>query len=521
MRSGIADYSADLLPHLAQLCDLRLVNLPGQPVDRSLGGRFPLVPPERLGEDGRLPLYQMGNNQHHTAVYELAVRSPGVLTLHDLVLHHFLIDRTVKEGDFEGYRRQLLADHGWVGEAAAMPMRWPGGSGMAAQFALPAHRSLLLCQRGILTHSRWTTEVLHEEIPSLRVQTVPMGIPLGSAVDPEAGRSFRRRRGLPLDRPMLGSFGFQTPMKRTDVVIRALAAPELQDAHLMVAGEVASILRLQETAAEVGVSERVHVLGFLPFEEFEAAIAACDLCLNLRYPTAGETSASLLRVLAIGKPAVVSDYAQSAELPPEGVVKVPVGEGESAALRERLAALLADRTRLEEMGHAARRHVEHNHRPEDAARAMASACRAFRSLPPPDERGTAERGFAEPPPTSLVWSSLPGEIEVAGAERPWPGGQRRQVKICLRNRSAARWLAGRGRPAGGLALEVRIQAGERELPTKSGWIPMPLDLEPGEEYVFEVALRRPLGPARLRVLPHIFDHGSFAELGGPVWEADI
>ena len=51
---------------------------------------------------------------------------PGVLTLHDMVLHHFLIDRTVKVGDFDAYRRQLLEDHGWVGEAAAMPMRWPG-----------------------------------------------------------------------------------------------------------------------------------------------------------------------------------------------------------------------------------------------------------------------------------------------------------------------------------------------------------------------------------------------------------
>ena len=32
VRSGIADYSADLLPHLAERCDLRLIHLPGQPV---------------------------------------------------------------------------------------------------------------------------------------------------------------------------------------------------------------------------------------------------------------------------------------------------------------------------------------------------------------------------------------------------------------------------------------------------------------------------------------------------------
>ena len=32
VRSGIADYSADLVAQLAELCDLRLVRLPGQPV---------------------------------------------------------------------------------------------------------------------------------------------------------------------------------------------------------------------------------------------------------------------------------------------------------------------------------------------------------------------------------------------------------------------------------------------------------------------------------------------------------
>ena len=32
VRSGIADYSVDLLPHLAERADVRLIRLPGQPV---------------------------------------------------------------------------------------------------------------------------------------------------------------------------------------------------------------------------------------------------------------------------------------------------------------------------------------------------------------------------------------------------------------------------------------------------------------------------------------------------------
>jgi len=183
VRSGIADYSADLLPYLEPLCDLRVVRIPGQPATPEVAARWEEVEPERLGENGRLPLYQMGNNRYHEEVYDLALKRPGVLTLHDMVLHHFLIDRTVKLGEFEAYRGQLLRDHGWIGEAAAMPMRWPGGSGMAAQFALPAHRTLVGRQLGILTHSQWAAQWLREELGAVRVSSIPMGVPLGTQAD--------------------------------------------------------------------------------------------------------------------------------------------------------------------------------------------------------------------------------------------------------------------------------------------------------------------------------------------------
>src|SRR6202023_2483009 len=116
-----------------------------------------------------------------------------------------------------------------------------------------------------------------------------------------------------------------------------------------------------EAAHRAGVAARVHVTGYLPFADFASAIAAVDLCLNLRYPTAGETSASLLRVLAAGRPAIVSDYAQFAELPAEVALRVPLGDEEPAALAALLRQLLADPGRLAAMGRAAREHVRQRH----------------------------------------------------------------------------------------------------------------------------------------------------------------
>ena len=93
-RSGIADYSADLLPALAERCDLRVVRLEEE-VSPEIEGRWQPVDTTHLGEDGRVPFYQMGNNLHHQKVLDLARSHPGILTLHDLFLHHLLVEQTL------------------------------------------------------------------------------------------------------------------------------------------------------------------------------------------------------------------------------------------------------------------------------------------------------------------------------------------------------------------------------------------------------------------------------------------
>ena len=124
VRSGIADYSVDLLPHLAALADVRLIHLPGQPVAPGIVQDWPMAPASETGRDGRQPLSQMGNNRYHEGVMELALNTPGVLTLHDVVLHHLLLDVTLGRGEFYPYQERLTRDHGWVGEAAALAKRW-------------------------------------------------------------------------------------------------------------------------------------------------------------------------------------------------------------------------------------------------------------------------------------------------------------------------------------------------------------------------------------------------------------
>src|SRR6185436_6096914 len=104
-------YSVDLLPHLTALADVRVLRLPDLPLDDELARRYALTErAERAGEGGRIPRYQMGNNRYHAAIFEPASRRPGVAVLHDLVLHPYLLDRTVGGGEWEPYREELARD---------------------------------------------------------------------------------------------------------------------------------------------------------------------------------------------------------------------------------------------------------------------------------------------------------------------------------------------------------------------------------------------------------------------------
>jgi len=527
VRSGIADYSIDLLEELAPLCDLRLVRLPGQEVASEVRRRYEVVEPAALDPARRLPFYQLGNNVYHEGVRRFALDAPGVATVHDLRLHHLLVEATLASGDLDAYVAALGAEHGWEGAAAAVPTRW-GAHGRARLFEMPAHGSLLLRQRGLLVHSDWGRRFLEEELsqraPGLslpEIRRVPMPMPAPDQPSREDAAAWRRRLGVPPGAVLLGSFGFQTPIKRTDVLLRSLAEPGMEEMVVVVAGEAAPLFDLSALIRDLGVQDRVVVTGFLDEASFPTAIAACDLCLNLRYPSAGETSASLLRILALGRPAVVSDYGQFSELPDDVVVKAPLGDdpaSEAEALAGLLRRLLGAPDRLSEMGDAARSFIEREHRPAEAARAVVEALNEWSGEMA--EAPPAPRPPSPSPPTSLTWGWLPGRIEVQGCEAPWAEGERRAVEIVVTNTGFATWLSGR-HPDGGVVLEPQLWSGGRDLFKGRPWIPLPRDLVPGDACRIGLKLRKPIGPARLRLEPHVFGGGSMTLCGAPAFDLDL
>jgi glycosyltransferase involved in cell wall biosynthesis len=102
-------------------------------------------------------------------------------------------------------------------------------------------------------------------------------------------------------------------------------------------------------------------------------LAACQVCVNLRYPTMGETSGIVVRTLSLGRPLVVSDVGWFAELPDEAALKVPVGEDEVSAIADALELLVRDRELQARMGNAALALAQGEHQLDRVAEAYLAA----------------------------------------------------------------------------------------------------------------------------------------------------
>src|SRR6476661_4920001 len=157
--------------------------------------------------------------------------------------------------------------------------------------------------------------------------------------------------------PLIGCFGFLNMNKRIPQLLEAFASLRRTQpgARLLLVGGAGDRFDIGRRLERLGLTEGVERLDYVPEGPMWSLMAACDVLVNLRYPTMGETSGSVIRALSLGRPLVVSDVGWFAELPDDVVVKVPVDEYEVATLETALG-LAADRGAA--LGVSAREYVE-------------------------------------------------------------------------------------------------------------------------------------------------------------------
>jgi glycosyltransferase involved in cell wall biosynthesis len=347
-RSGIADYSALLLPALRERVEV---------VVAEQGRRPP---------DADLALYHVGNDPDaHGWIVDALRERPGVVVLHEYVLHHLIAGITIGRGNGRAYLEAMERELGVAGRLLGLgvldnllPLLWE-----TQPERFPLAGTVLDDARGLIVHSHYVGE---------RARAAGYAGPLWRIPHP----AWPMREVAPATdvggAPLVGCFGYLNMNKRIPELLEAFASLRRRrpDARLLLVGGAGERFDVERRLERLGLTDGVQRLDYVPEERMWSLMAACDVLVNLRYPTMGETSGSVIRALSLGKALVVSDVGWFRELPDDAVLKVAVDEFEVQTLEAAMGLAVEHAGTL---GTAARAYVEREHSLERVAGDYAAA----------------------------------------------------------------------------------------------------------------------------------------------------
>jgi glycosyltransferase involved in cell wall biosynthesis len=212
------------------------------------------------------------------------------------------------------------------------------------KFLFPLTAHVARAARAMVVHNLDARQRLAQVAPDVPIWVIPHHA--GTPPEEVAGitrESARRQLGLAPDDFVVGHFGFITKPKWPGAVIGGFArmASGHPGARLLMVGADHSGGGLQLLVDRYGVADRVRLAGFVDLARFYAYLRAVDVVVNLRYPSAGESSGTLARALAEGKPLVVTNLGSFSELPDGVARKVEIDEDLTEGVGRELL-LLAD-----------------------------------------------------------------------------------------------------------------------------------------------------------------------------------
>ncbi len=387
-RTGIANYSAELLPALREHYDITLIADQAKDGLPSTLADLPLQSPawfaQHAGGFDRI-LYQVGNSPFHSHMPELMRRHPGVLVLHDFFASSMLAADELEQRRPHAWSDALYHAHGYP----ALAVRYGENGIAAAKDRFPCNLSLLQDAAGIIVHSAHSARLAGQwygaqtgadwaYIPHLRVAT---------PIEDRAAmrRAAREQLGLAQERFLVCSFGFIAPTKLTHRLLDAWLQSALHasgDCELVLVGEnhggdygAQLVKRIEQS----GARERIRIAGWTEMREYELYLQAADISVQLRGLSRGETSGAVLDCMNHALPTIVNAHGSMEDLP-EGATWKLADEFADADLVAALETLWRDTDQRAGLAREARKQITTAHDPAHCARLYAGAIERFHPL---------------------------------------------------------------------------------------------------------------------------------------------
>lgn len=384
-RSGIADYSAELIPELARYYRLDLIvpdDFDMSQVGSDLRGQAEVIlSASRFAAEPNVydrVLYHFGNSDHHTHMFGLLEKIPGVVVLHDFFLSGILAYWQRQLDNQHVWYRALYRSHGYQ----ALASLTSGEGTDQAIWRYPSNREVLDEADGIIVHSEHSQRLARQWVGKHCSERFTL-IPLLRAAESDLDRAAARRRiGFAEDDILICSFGFMAATKHARAILDAWLASQASDdprVHLIFVGQKDAGTygaTIDDTVSSSPKGGRVHITGWTEMPVFRDYLRAADIAVQLRTLSRGETSAAVLDCMNFGLPTIVNANGSMADLPDNCVLKLDDNftHGDLVEAIDRLAKNSRLRSSL---GQRARRHIQTVHDPSHCALRYFDAIESF------------------------------------------------------------------------------------------------------------------------------------------------
>jgi glycosyltransferase involved in cell wall biosynthesis len=323
-RSGIADYSAELLPELARFYEIEVIGY-GQPITN------PWVKEnckqrtvewfEQHAAHYQRVLYHFGNSDHHQHMFDLLEKIPGVVVLHDFFLSGIVAHMDVHGFNAGTWACELYDSYGY----AALQERFHAKDTADVVWKYPCNKTVVDNALGIIVHADYSRRLASKWLAPSTAQSWSV-IPLLRVPARKEDRiESRTLLGLRKDAFLFCSFGLLGPSKHNQRLIDAwMKSPlsQYENCYLIFvgqndAGNYGS--KLVSTINDHGLSDSVSITGWVSTADYHHYLAAADVGVQLRTLSRGETSAAVLDCMNYGLPTIVNANGSMADLPADSV----------------------------------------------------------------------------------------------------------------------------------------------------------------------------------------------------------
>jgi len=329
---------------------------------------------QHLRDEYRHIIYHFGNNPQHLPLFNLLKKRKGIVVLHDTVMFFMMA------GAGSGGLWQLMKHHN---EPASSSIKSVEAILDASQHRHPLlyptpdkHpflNEVLEQASAVVVHSKLAKDIVERSGFSRPVHQLPLidyqqtTEAVLSEIDNPLLRDLCEKKSAPQNGPfIIGLFGFGGPTKRSASVFKALSQlPEAlrKRVKLIIIG----MNNYQGDIDALGIADSVLATSYVSDTDYDQGLALCDLVVNLRYPSMGETSAVQIQAMSAKKPTIVSNHAWFSELPDNAVHKISVGDDEIETLVSGLKKVIEDRAYRDSLARNAQLYVSQKHSPEVVA----------------------------------------------------------------------------------------------------------------------------------------------------------